>query len=212
VHIPSWAIFNGETEHGVTWHYMDRRVDAGPSVAAVKFPLTGAETALALTLECIRAGIAAFAEGAARILSGDRGRAVPISAARCYRRHDLPNDGMLDLGWPAARIDRLLRAVDFRPLPNPLTYARLELARGMLIVNEARVVDDNRQHRPGTVVAAGDRLVVACADRLLELVAVMLRPDEEMSVTAAIEALGLEAGQLLISDNGATTRRDRPCR
>jgi methionyl-tRNA formyltransferase len=197
VHIPSWAIFNGETEHGITWHYMDRRVDSGASVAALTFPLTGTETALALTLECIRVGVAAFAESAPRILAGDRGQPVPISAARCYRQRDLPNGGKLDFGWPAARIDRLLRALDFRPLPNSFTYARLELARGTLIVNEARNVGDSRPHTPGTIVAAGDRLVVACADRLLELVAVMLQPDEETSVATAVDALGLEAGQPL---------------
>jgi methionyl-tRNA formyltransferase len=195
VHVPSWAILNGEPEHGVTWHYMERAVDAGAIAAARTFPLTGSETALSLTLECIRIGTEVFEEGLESVLAGVKSPVLASPAAKLYRRSDKPNGGILDLREPASQIDRVLRATDFRPLENPFTYARLQLPRGDLIVNEARPVADNRQHRPGDIVtAAGDELVVACADRLLAIRAVMLAPDEEASIADAIRQLELAPG------------------
>ena len=195
VHAPSWAIFNGETDFGISWHYMERAVDAGSIAAAVQFPLSGNETALTLTLQCIQAGIAAFEQHHERILRGDRQPAPDIGNARVYRWNDLPNDGVLDLGATAAEIDRLLRATDFRPFPNTFTYARLRCERGDLLVNEARPLGPNSAHEPGGIVAAKGELIVACKDRLLSLSAVMLQPDETATVAEAVAALGLRAGQ-----------------
>lgn len=199
VNVPSWAIFNGEDAHGIAWHHMAPAVDAGPVVAERRFALTGQETALSLTLDCVREGLAAFQAELPRILSGERGLSTPSgAAARNYRRADLPDSGFLDLRRSATHIDRLLRATDFRPWPNPFTYARLRTPHGELIVNEARAVGAIGQRAAGEIARADTELVVACADGLLSLDAVMLRPDEPVGVADAVEALRLHAGQRLI--------------
>jgi methionyl-tRNA formyltransferase len=201
VNIPSWAIFNGETGHGVTWHYMERAVDAGAIAAARAFPLTGAETGLSLTVDCIRVGTELFADRLEDILGGVKTPLPPAAAPLLYRRTDKPNGGVLDLRRSAAEIDRMLRATDFRPLANPFTYSRLRFPRGDLIVNEARPVAENEQHRPGDVVVADrDELVVACADKLLAIAAVMLAPDEEASIGDAVAQLELSPGTPTYSD------------
>lgn len=196
VNVPSWAIFNGEAAHGVTWHYMAPAVDSGPIAAERRFPLTGQETALSLTLECVRVGLLAFEEDLARILAGEQYPA-PAERVPSYRRGQLPAGGALSLRSSAAEIDRLLRATDFRPLPNPFTYARLATPRGDLIVNEAKPVGSRARHVPGEVVSADGELVLACGDSLLSIEAVMLRPDESASIREAVEALDLHAGQRL---------------
>jgi methionyl-tRNA formyltransferase len=196
VNVPSWAIFNGERTHGIAWHYMAPAVDAGPIAAERRFALTGAETALSLTLECVRVGLVAFEEDLPRILDGDRNPA-PQGAARNYRRADLPDGGFLSLQSSTAHIDRLLRATDFRPWPNAFTYARLRTTKGELIVNEARAVGPIGHHAPGEIVRADGGLVVACTDGLLSLEAVMLRPDAPADIADAVAALDLRAGQRL---------------
>jgi len=197
VNIPSWAIFNGEAEHGVSWHYMNRSVDTGDVVAARRFMLTGKETALSLTLECIRVGIELFAEHLQSLLAGNRTR-VDVAGARVYRHRDLPNDGYLDLRWSSAQIDRMLRATDFRPFPNPFCYARIRFPAGELIVNEAQPMAHTGTPVPGEIVAADDKLVLACGDAALDITAVMLSPEEEATVKNAVAALGLAAGQRAI--------------
>ena len=97
VHAPSWAIFNDEKEHGITWHYMERSVDAGAIAAEDRFALAGTETALSLTLECIRVGVNAFKRHLGSILAGDRTPAPGIADAKLYRRADLPDGGVLNL-------------------------------------------------------------------------------------------------------------------
>ena len=137
VHAPSWAIFNDEKEHGITWHYMEPGVDAGAIAAEERFALTGAETALSLILDCIRVGTHVLERRLDSILAGHRTAAIGVSGAKMYRRVDVPDHGMLDLRSTASHIDRLLRATDFRPFENPLGYARLRCSRGDLIVNKS---------------------------------------------------------------------------
>ena len=197
VHAPSWAIFNDEKEHGITWHYMERSVDAGAIAAEERFALAGTETGLSLTLECIRVGIEVFERQLGGILAGRRTRAPEIAAARLYRRTDLPDGGVLKLTSTAAHIGRLLRATDFRPFPNPFAYVRASCPRGGLIVNEVQALGENNRYPPGEIVAADSQLIVACADSLLAFSAVMLRPDETVSVADAIAGLELRVGQRL---------------
>jgi len=198
VNVPSWAIFNDEKEHGISWHYMEPRVDAGALAAEQRFALTGRETALSLTLECIRVGLSTFEDNLPRILAGERTAAPRAPAALNYRRADLPDEGILDLRSSAAHIGRLLRATDFRPFPNPFTYARLRCPRGDLLVNEAHALEPADGHAPGEIVRADTELIVACADRLLAVAAAMLQPDEAMSIAEAVGRLELRAGQRLI--------------
>lgn len=198
VHAPSWAIFNGEKNYGITWHYMEPAVDAGSIAAEQGFALTGRETALSLTLECIRVGIDAFERRLEDILAGRRTPVRDSASAKLYRRSDLPDAGVLDLRSTATHVDRLLRATDFRPFPNGFTYARLRCPRGDLIVNEAEPLGASTGHSPGEIVAAERELVVACSDRLLSLSAVMLRPDETASLEEVIANLDLRPGQRLI--------------
>jgi methionyl-tRNA formyltransferase len=195
VNVPSWALFNGEAEHGVSWHTMERSIDTGAVLASARFPLDGTETALSLTIDCIDKGIDLFQTRLESLLGPAGGERPDTSAARVCRRSDRPNDGWLDPRWPVAAIDRMLRATDFRPYPNTFTYAKLRVGGGELIVNEARAVAANSSGEPGALRVDNDRLLLSCADAELELTGVMLEPDVEVPVAAAIEALGLAPGR-----------------
>ena len=195
---PSWAIWNGEVSHGVTWHYMEPEIDLGDIAAEERFSLEGDETALSLTLRCIDIGVKLFEASLDPILNGER-KPVPADVpARYYSRRDLPNGGLIDLNWDYASIARLLRATDFRPFPNSFTFAKLATNGGDLIINEIETDQPNTAHRPGEVVEAkDDELTIACQDQLVCITRVMSAPDVATSVAERIEALGIRPGQQL---------------
>ena len=91
VNAPSWAIWNGEQAHGVSWHYMEPEVDRGDLAAAEEFPLSGDETALALTLRCIKVGVSLFETELDNILNGQKLTGAGRGKSRYYSRKQLPS-------------------------------------------------------------------------------------------------------------------------
>lgn len=200
VNAPSWAIWNDEDSHGVSWHYMESKVDLGDIAAEERFTLGGDETALSLTLRCIDVGVRLFKSRLSQILAGERTTISECAQARYYSKRDLPNGGFLDLTWDYAKISRLLRATDFRPFPNSFTFAKLAINGHDLIINEIEPERPNTGHMPGTIVQAeGGTLTVACRDQLLRVTRVMSAPGVETSIAERIEALDLRPGQHLAS-------------
>ena len=193
VNAPSWALFNGETKHGVSWHTMEASVDTGSIIAGSEFDLSPAETALSLTVRCVEAGLEAFRENVNRIVSAGPGTPVDTSGSKLYRRSDLPNGGYLDPNWTHSAIDRMLRATDYRPYPNTFTYSKLRFGEWDLIVNSARGLGASTG-APGEILRTDDTIVMSCADQDLELSDVMIEPDREVSNGDAIRALGLTVG------------------
>src|SRR5690606_6410745 len=39
LNVPSWAIINDEKIHGITWHFMTRKIDAGDIISQVEFSI-----------------------------------------------------------------------------------------------------------------------------------------------------------------------------
>lgn len=57
LNVPSWAIYNGETEHGVTLHWVAPTVDTGPIVFSERFPITPSDTGLTVSAKCVHHGL-----------------------------------------------------------------------------------------------------------------------------------------------------------
>src|SRR6185369_709630 len=67
----SWALLAGEKTHGVTWHEMTNRPDAGRIARQRLFPIDDGETALSLNTRCYEAGLDAFVDIARELAKGD---------------------------------------------------------------------------------------------------------------------------------------------
>jgi methionyl-tRNA formyltransferase len=61
-HATAWALKNGERTHGITWHVMTEKVDAGDILKQVTFPLTDGMTKAMLDQRCYLAAMRAFRE------------------------------------------------------------------------------------------------------------------------------------------------------
>ena len=57
---PVWALLNGETRHGITWHLIEPEIDAGDIIEQVMFDIAGDDTAFSLNARCYASAIDSF--------------------------------------------------------------------------------------------------------------------------------------------------------
>jgi len=181
----NWAILNGETETGVTLHYMVAKPDAGPIVAQERVPIGIDDTALAVSLAVAEAAARLIRRELPRLAAGaPRGREMDLSLGSYFggRR---PEDGRMNWAKPAASVHNLLRAVA-PPFPGAFT----ELQGRRLVFAGSRWIGEPAHHpelAPCLYEEEG-ALFLDCADRMrLALTGLML--DGEPAGGAALRRI-----------------------
>ncbi len=174
VHATSWAILNGEPEHGVTWHVMTSGVDAGDILKQRCFPVDQAETALSLNLKCYREALVAFRELVSELLAGTVQRLPQNPQARTY--YGLTKKpafgGVIDWRKPASETERMWRALDFGPSPNRLCRVKAWIGNQILLVKALQQLPEETAKKPGTVLAVeanGIRVATGNGDLTIQL-------------------------------------------
>ena len=117
----NWALLHGETETGVTLHYMDEKPDHGDIVGQRAVAIERADTALTLTRKLARAGSELLREVVPALFAGTAPRRPQDHARSSYFGGRRPEDGEIDWAEPAERIRNLVRAVTD---PWPGAFAR----------------------------------------------------------------------------------------
>jgi len=119
----NWVLVEGESETGVTLHYMDERADHGDVVARQAVTIDRDDCALSLTRKLaaaaetlLRLEIPRLAAGRAARVPQDHAQATKFGGRR-------PDDGAIDWQWPAERVRNLVRAVT-DPWPGAFTRLR----------------------------------------------------------------------------------------
>lgn len=211
-HATSWAILNGETAHGVTWHEMTDLVDAGRILKQRRVSIAADETALSLNAKCYEAGSESFAELTDDLTSGTLSPAAPGLEGRTYfPLHKRPPAAAV-IRWerPAAELSALARALDFGPSPNPLGLPKIDLqpAGAVLLAPRIEALALPSQAMPGTVVRldAGG-LVVASGTTDVRLPVLMTIDGQVLTPGALTERYGMEVGTQL--DRPAVPDRQR---
>ena len=89
VHVTSWALANGATDHAITWHLMTATPDAGEIVLADEFALLDDDTAYTLNARCFERALATFPAVAAALAAGHLSVTAQASEPGEYHgRHD----------------------------------------------------------------------------------------------------------------------------
>jgi methionyl-tRNA formyltransferase len=163
----SWAIYQGETIHGVTLHKMVPEVDAGPIVYQALFPITGDDTALSLSAKCVQHGLNLVRK--LLDVAGQDPSRLSITqqnlSAREYYGRSAPNKGCLSWDWPAAKIVNFVRACDYFPFHSPWGHPSAEWEHGNINILKAARTGMTCGTEPGTVgEITGPTAVVAGAD------------------------------------------------
>jgi methionyl-tRNA formyltransferase len=162
---PSWAIYQGEQEHGVTVHWMDTRVDTGPIAYQTRFEIRPEDTGLSLSLRCIRAGVA-LVEKLVAVASESPAEipSVPQDLSqRTYFDRGVPNHGRMQWAEPARRIVDFVRAADYSPFPSPWGVPWSTLDGDLVRIGKVARTGIAADAKPGTVGETSDDGVAVAA-------------------------------------------------
>ncbi|MBN1394423.1 MAG: methionyl-tRNA formyltransferase [Pirellulales bacterium] len=156
----NWAIYNGETETGVTVIRMTARLDAGPCIAQSRVEIGEDETAPELESRLAEIGARLVRESVDRLASGEI-HPLPQDPALATRAPRLKkSDGEIDWTRPARAIRNQVRAME--PWPRTFSCWHRRDGRPLRIIFGPSSVVEDVSAPPGSVIeAAGDRLAIA---------------------------------------------------
>ena len=170
LNVVSWALYHGETRHAVTIHRIVPRVDAGPIAYQAWFDVGEEDTALTVSVKCVKAGVSLLVELLKTAASEPA--AIPAIAQdltqRRYFGKDVPAGGWIVWSRSARDIANFVRACDYLPFHSPWGHARGRLDGREVPILNATPLDELTTAPPGTIgerfgqgnkVAAGDRWV-----------------------------------------------------
>jgi methionyl-tRNA formyltransferase len=183
------AILRGETETGISIMQMEAGLDSGPVLHRVAMPIEADETAGALTVRLAELGGTALIE-ALSLISGGLARGQPQDHTRATYAPKIDRD-MAKLVWhrDATTLARQIRGFD--PAPGAWTL----LNGAMLKLFGAREVPGTGE--PGSVLAAGDRLVVAAGRGAVAIQEVQQAGKTRIPVQAWVRGRAIAPGQRL---------------
>lgn len=112
---PSWVIYRGEKETGITWHYVTAGIDEGNIIIQKKCAIGADTKAYELAEQLMSLAYDAFKESFDAVVTGQM-QAIPQGTSpgrRMYRSCEVPADGFFEITQDAEEIYRLLRSVDY---------------------------------------------------------------------------------------------------
>jgi methionyl-tRNA formyltransferase len=187
-----WAIYNGESETGITYFRLDRTVDTGAMYRQVKVPIPETATGGDLYEILKQEGAKHIVE----ILDGiDSGilSSVPQPATGATRAPKLKKeDGRINWARSAAEICNQIRA--FSPFPGTWTT----WGERTITLTRARVSAAGRPKAapPGAVLEAGrDGLTVAAGSGAVEVLELKPQNSRVLSVREFINGYQMKAGE-----------------
>ncbi|WP_162458194.1 amino acid adenylation domain-containing protein, partial [Mesorhizobium tianshanense] len=126
-HATSWALLAQESEHAITWHYIDDGFNPGDIAVQRQVLVAPTETALTLNLKCYEAAVEGFRE----LLGGLAGgklttRPMPPEDRSYFPSRQRPDAaGILRWDRSAQDLSAMARALDFGPFyPNPMCLCK----------------------------------------------------------------------------------------
>ena len=126
MNIPTWVIYNGEKETGITWHFVTEQVDKGKIIAQRTIQIDDTTNALEVTRKGMLLGIEAFQSFIEELLDNkmDGIDVLYPEEDAIYYNSQLPMTGVIDLNQSIEEISRLLRSFDYGGM-KVIPYLRL---------------------------------------------------------------------------------------
>jgi methionyl-tRNA formyltransferase len=155
------ALLAGDAETGISIMRMDAGLDTGPVLARHALPIGADDDAGSLHDKLSALGADAIVEALARLGAGKASAVAQPTEGATYARKIGRDDAVLNWSQPAVALERTIRAL--RPSPGASTTLQGERIK----IWRARIAAG--RGAPGSVLAAGDALIVACGDGALAI-------------------------------------------
>ncbi|AOX00349.1 hypothetical protein BJP34_13585 [Moorena producens PAL-8-15-08-1] len=196
----SWAIFNGENVHGLTWHWMTQGIDEGDIIKQIKLPILESETAFTLNIKCYDAALESFPE-LIDALAFDRIEAQPQNREQrlYFNAVQRPTPGcVVDWNWTAQAIDALIRSLDFGAYRNPFGLPKLYVAGNFYLITHLEISSEVSQAPPGTLVEIErDYLQISTASQDVIVRSLQTLEGQDLSLKDWAAQLNLQVGYYL---------------
>lgn len=155
------AVFNGDTETGVSIMVLTEGMDEGPVLARRTIPIEPTDTSRTMGDKLARAGAELLVPTLLGHVAGEIAPEEQDHAAATYAAKITNEEATIDWTWPASRIDRHVRALD--PAPGSSTELRGKVLKVWGVGKPAEAVD----LQPGEIAVMGGELVVGTGDDAL---------------------------------------------
>ena len=198
LNVPSWALYNEESTHAVTIHYITDKIDTGHIIYETEFPLTSKDTGLTVSIKCINNGLELIKQ-----LLNDLSRdplSIPsrpqnLSQRNFYKRNEIPGEGFIQWSEPAHKIDAFVRACNYSPFPSPWGEPKTKWGKkeiSILKTRPSKIVCNETHGKVGQLIEGSTAIATADYWLLVDKIKV----DGETVSAASI----LNRGDLLTSD------------
>jgi len=181
------AILQGERETGISIMRMEEGLDTGPVLHRVTTPITDDETAGTLSRRLAGLGAGALVEAISLIGAGLERAQPQDDAAATYAPKISRELARLDWSRDPQTLERQVRAFD----PAPGAWTSLDSAPVKLFGATPAVGSG----QPGTVLAATDRLVIACGSGALAVREAQPAGKTRLAVADWVRGRGIAAGR-----------------
>ncbi len=187
----NWALVNGESQTGVTLHYMTPHPDDGDIVAQEKVAIDTDDTARTLFAKMETASGKLLDQTLPLLAAGKAPRRAQDHAQATYFGARRPEDGEIDWSRDAEQIRNLIRAVA-APYPGAFTW----IGERKLLVWSASVIPLKNTPPPGTVLSSAP-LQIACGSSALQINQAQAENDVVMAGEQLAVVMGLAPGARL---------------
>lgn len=148
----NWVLINGESETGVTLHYVDKGIDTGNIIAQKKILIDIHDDAFVLRDKIYQAGKQLLGETWDLFIQDKVNPVFQTDNTATYYRKREPGDGRVIWSLQATEIYNLIRALVF-PWPGAYCFYK----KNKIIIEKVSVKIDNRPHfRPGKILKIND--------------------------------------------------------
>lgn len=130
----AWSIFEQDEVTGITWHYVDERIDAGDIILQKEIPISDFITSLALLKKQNEVAFNSLKEIIKDILEDTVTCVKQDDSARgkLHLSSDVPNGGILDVSWDLDKIKAFLCAMDYGALRT--------MGHASIIINNSKLI------------------------------------------------------------------------
>jgi methionyl-tRNA formyltransferase len=157
------AVIAGDTETGVTIMRVVKALDAGPMFAVARRPIGPEDTSEEVEEDLARLGADLLVATIDDLTAGRAHETPQDDASATYAPRLTKEEGLVDWTLSAERLHNLVRGLH----PWPHAFAFLHGRR--VILHRSATAGAHANTAPGTILEAGDRLIVASGEGTLEL-------------------------------------------
>lgn len=186
----NWAIINGETETGVTIHFIDEGVDTGPILLQEKVDIAPDDTVKSVYFKKLYPlGVQMIAKAVQQVREGQANPVVQNETNASFQPVITTKDTAIDWHQPTTKIYNLIRGAN--PAPGAGTRFRDE----PLKIFDSR--PSTETGAPGTVISIGvDCFTIATADGSIEVLFVQPINSKKIPATEFAQNMQLMIGEL----------------